>query len=147
MSETYSIYFNANKEAFAYEIENPICVIDSDSWAQYAGTDKWDIINGEFIDISGTEEYISKKTKEEEDRVNTLTMTPLDFIKVLESFGITYQEIQTYLSEHQELDKQLKYCQNVYCGVVKQLLPLRVGNVEITKELVERAFKAKHGEE
>ena len=57
MSEIYNIYFNENKEAFAFEIENPICVITSDVWEQYAGTSKWDIIDGEFTDISDTPEY------------------------------------------------------------------------------------------
>ena len=61
MSETYNIYFNENKEAFAFEIENPICIVTSDIWGQYAGTDKWDIIDGVFIDISDTPEYQEKE--------------------------------------------------------------------------------------
>lgn len=103
------------------------------------------IINDGVLIINPNYQDIVKKR--EEDRINALTMTPLDFIKFLEDLGITYSEIQAYLTNHQELDKQLKYCQNVYCGVVKQLLPLTVGNVVITTELVERAFKAKYGEE
>lgn len=102
----------------------------------------------EIIVFDETQEQANEReAKAEEDRINALTMTPLDFIKVLENLGITYSEIQEYLASHQELDKQLKYCQNVYCGVVKQLLPITVGNVKITTELIERAFKAKYGEE
>lgn len=66
MSEVYDVYFNNNKEAFAYEIEDPICVIKSDVWEQYAGTDKWDIIDGEFTDITGTSEYREGKIKSRE---------------------------------------------------------------------------------
>ena len=66
MSEIYNIYFNENKEAFAYEIENPICVVTSDVWEQYAGTDKWDIVDGVFTDITDTPEYKDEKEAERE---------------------------------------------------------------------------------
>ncbi len=59
------IYFNEKKEAFGFEIENPICVIDDAVWTEYAGTDKWDIINGAFTDITDTPEYIAKHTPPE----------------------------------------------------------------------------------
>ena len=60
------IYFDKSKSAYAYEIRNPICTISDELWAQYAATDKWDIINGQFIDISDTEEYKQKKQAEHE---------------------------------------------------------------------------------
>ena len=66
MDVVYDIYFDSNKEAFAFAIENPICVIKSDLWEQYAGTDKWDIVNGEFVDITDTPEYQEKKADERE---------------------------------------------------------------------------------
>lgn len=66
MSEVYNIYFNESKEAFAYEIEDPICVITSDVWEQYAGTDTWDIVDGEFVDITDTPEYQEEKAAERE---------------------------------------------------------------------------------
>ena len=58
------IYFNTEKEAFGFEIENPICMIEDDRWAEYAGTDKWDIIDGEFVDITDTPEYMQKHIPE-----------------------------------------------------------------------------------
>jgi hypothetical protein len=67
MSEVYNIYFNENKEAFAYEIDNPICIITSDVWEQYAGTDTWDIVDGEFVDITDTPEYQEEKAAEREE--------------------------------------------------------------------------------
>ena len=60
------IYFNNEKEAFAFKIENPICIIEDNLWTEYAGTDKWDIINGVFTDISDTEEYKQKEAQERE---------------------------------------------------------------------------------
>lgn len=68
MSEIYNIYFNENKEAFAYEIENPICIVTSDVWEQYAGTDKWDIVDGVFTDITDTPEYKDEKEAEREEQ-------------------------------------------------------------------------------
>jgi len=88
-----------------------------------------------------------EKEQMEKDRINKLTMTPLDFIKFLEKLGISYENIQNYLKEHVELDKQLSYCSSVYCGVVKQILPITVYGITITPEMAEQAFKAKYGEE
>ena len=91
------------------------------------------------------EEAEERIRQQEEERVNALTMTALDFIGVLEHVGLDYvTEIKPFLEAHQELDKQLKYCQNVWCGVVKQLCPLTVGEVTITTAMVEQAFKAKY---
>ena len=58
------IYFDENKNAYAYEIDNYIATVEDDVWAQYATTDKWDIVDGEFVDISDTEEYKEKKIQE-----------------------------------------------------------------------------------
>lgn len=59
------IYFDNNKQAYGHEIENPICTISDELWKQYAGTDKWDIINGKFTDITETTEYQEQKAQEE----------------------------------------------------------------------------------
>ena len=92
------------------------------------------------------EEANEREIQEEEKRVANLTMTALDFIGVLKGFGLTSQQIRTYLDEHIELDEQLKYCQNVYCGVVQALCPLDVYDKVITKEMVINAFKYKNNE-
>lgn len=55
------IYFDVKKNAYGYEIENPICVIEDTLWTEYAGTDKWDIIDGVFTDITNTPEYQEKE--------------------------------------------------------------------------------------
>ena len=77
--------------------------------------------------------------------VDGLTMTALDFIKVLKAMGITSAEIHNYLDANPDLKDELTFCQNVYCGVVKQLCPLSVGNITITTAMVEQAFKTKNG--
>lgn len=90
-----------------------------------------------------------EQQEQEQERINNLTMTALDFIGVLEKFGLDYYtEIKPFLETHQELDKQLKYCQNVWCGIAKQIfvIPITIGNVTITSDMVEQAFKVKNGE-
>lgn len=57
------IYFNEDKQAFAFEIPDYIAVTDDTTWAMYAGTDKWDIVDGEFVDITDTPEYQEEQTE------------------------------------------------------------------------------------
>ena len=88
-----------------------------------------------------------EKEQQEEEHINNLIMTALDFIGVLEKFGLDYvTEIKPFLDTHQELDKQLKYCQNVWCGVAKQVfaIPIKIGDITITSKMVEQAFKDKY---
>lgn len=83
---------------------------------------------------------------EEQIRIDKLTMTALDFIGVLVSFGLTFEQIDAYLNAHLEIKMQLQFCQNVYCGVAKSLMPIEFGELVITADMVEQAFRAKHGE-
>jgi len=94
-----------------------------------------------------TEEELAERHQE---WVNNLTMTALDFIGVLEHFGLDYAtQIKPFLEAQPELDKQLKYCQNVWCGVAKQIFtePITIGGVTITSEMVEQAFINKNESE
>lgn len=95
--------------------------------------------------------YEQIKTQKEAERVAKLTMTALDFIKVLQLSGLTLVQINEYLETHLDLKMQLTYCQNVYCGVVQQLCPLSLEKedgtiITITAQDIITAFKAKHGE-
>lgn len=64
------IYFDINKHAYANEIPNYICIVEDNIWTEYAGTDKWDIINGVFTDISDTPEYKAKEAAKREADFN-----------------------------------------------------------------------------
>lgn len=90
--------------------------------------------------------YAQEEAQKEAERVNNLTMTPLDFIKVLESLGLTLAQITSFLDANLEIKTQLTYCNSVYCGVVKSFLPMTIGDLTITAEMAEQAFKAKNGE-
>ena len=84
-----------------------------------------------------------EKEEIEQERINNLKMTALDFIGVLQSFRLTLEQINTYLENNLSVKMQLTYCQNVYCGVAKSLMPIEYEGVTITAKMVEDAFKAK----
>lgn len=77
--------------------------------------------------------------------VDNLTMTALDFVNFIRSCGLSLQDIKEYLAINEELDAQLTYCKDVYCGVVKQILPIEWKGITITKDMVEQAFIEKKG--
>lgn len=89
--------------------------------------------------------YEKEEEEKEKERINNLTMTPLDFIKVLEVFGLTLEQINEFLESRLDIKTQLTYCNLVYCGVVKTFLPIEIEGITITAEMVEAAFKAKEG--
>ena len=90
--------------------------------------------------------YDTEARQREQARIGELTMTALDFITFLRQCGLTLLDIRQYLDNNLELDTQLTYCQNVYCKVARAIMPLKVGDITITPEMVEQAFKRKNGE-
>ena len=89
--------------------------------------------------------YEEEQRQKEQERINNLTMTPLDFIGVLQSLGLTLEQINAFLESNLNIKMQLTYCNSVYCGVVKSFLPMEVGGVTITAEMIEQAFILKNG--
>ena len=139
--EKDNFIFKYNQDCFH---EGYHCRIEETDEALFALEDNEIMVDGEpVIDP----DYEEKQKQAEEERVNNLTMTALDFLKVLYSIGLTREQVHNYLDEHPDLDEQLKYCQNVWCGVVKQLCPIVIGETEITVQMVEQAFKVKNREE
>ena len=100
-------------------------------------SEKLQLVNGKYVTEQEAEQI-------EQDKINRLTMTALDLINVLKSAGLTSQQIEDYLNTNQEVRHQLQYCQNVFCGVVRQLLPLTIGDVIITDDFIVSAFKNKY---
>lgn len=109
---------------------------------KYATVEETDIeyqlYNGEYL----TPEEVQQK---EQERINNLTMTPLDFIGVLQSLGLNLEQINTFLENNLNIKMQLTYCNSVYCGVVKSFLPITIEGITITPEMAESAFIAKNG--
>lgn len=99
---------------------------------------EYQIYNGDYL----TPEEVQQK---EQERINNLTMTPLDFIGVLQSLGLNLEQINAFLESNLNIKMQLTYCNSVYCGVVKSFLPITIEGITITPEMVESAFIAKNG--
>ena len=139
-------YVEKDNKIVLFNEDKQVILNTQEVFSDYAGleikeTDR-PIVDYQFAD---TEEFIAAQNKKEQDKINMLTMTALDFIGVLKSAGLTSQQIEDYLNANLEIKHQLQYCEKVYCGVVRQLVPLEVEGITITDEMVVAAFKAKHG--
>lgn len=95
-----------------------------------------------IVALGKTDEEIAK---EREDMINNLTMTALDFVTYIKKAGVSDEVIVQYLQSNPSVQLQLTLCQNVYCGVVRQLCPIKVTeDLIITDEQVVNMFKDKH---
>lgn len=101
--------------------------------------------NIDYILYNGS--YLTPKEVElkEQDKINHLTMTALDFVTFIKQTGLTDAEILQFLKSNPSLQLQLTLCKDVFCGVVRQLCPLKINdNVTLTDEMVITFFKQKH---
>lgn len=124
------------------EIEN--VEVSEEVYNRYNETPNYYIYKDSEIVINP--DYEQEEKRKEEERVAKLTMTALDFITFLQLAGLTLEQINSYLEANLAVKMQLTYCQNVYCGVACALMPITVGDITITKEMVILAFKKKNGE-
>lgn len=119
--------------------------VDEDTFKKVlANQDKYMFKDSQIVE---NPEYEEIKRQKEEARINNLTMTALDFVNVLKTQGLTDSEIMAFLNTNPHIQLQLMCCQNVYCGIIKQYMPLEVNGKIITAEIVEKAFRIKNGEE
>ena len=96
------------------------------------------LYNGSYL----TPEEVKSK---EQDKINRLTMTALDFVNYIKKEGVSDEIILQYLKANPSVQLQLTLCQNVYCGVVRQLCPIKITDtVTLTDEMVVSFFKEKH---
>lgn len=96
------------------------------------------LYNGSYL----TPEEVASK---EQDRINHLTMTALDFVTYIKKSGVSDEIILQYLQSNPSVQLQLTLCQNVYCGVARQLCPIKITEeLILTDEQVVNMFKDKH---
>lgn len=141
---------------FYIEDNNKIVLFDEDKqklqdtisfMPQYKDLEIQEVQEGFVIydfELMTVEEMKEKQAQKERERLNMLSMTALDFIKALQSFGLTLEQINAYLEANLAVKMQLTYCQNVYCGIVKALMPITVGDITITADMIETVFKVKN---
>lgn len=118
---------------------------------QYKDCEIFQTLEGDTIvdfELITDEEAAERAKAKEQDRINRLTMTPLDLIKAVKTLGISDEQVEAFLNSNLAIKHELQFCQNVYCGIVKQFLPVEISEgIMLTEELVERLFKVKNGEE
>lgn len=103
------IYFDEDKNAYGYEIEDSICSVDEETWQQYAGTDKWAIVDGEFVDITESEEYKAKQAQKEAERIAMLSLTGADVERgIYKAKGMDFDDIIAYVTQLQPIDLDIK---------------------------------------
>lgn len=104
-----------------------------------------EILEDETMQASRMVKTAEELAQEEQNRINHLTCTALDLITFIKSLGLTDEQVLAYLQANPSLQLQLTLCQNVFCGVVRQLCPLRISDtVTLTDEMVVSFFKKKH---
>lgn len=104
-----------------------------------------EILEDETMQASRMVKTAEELAREEQNRINHLTCTALDLITFIKSLGLTDEQVLAYLQANPSLQLQLTLCQNVFCGVVRQLCPLRISDtVTLTDEMVVSFFKKKH---
>lgn len=111
------------------------------SWKE--DNDRYIYKDGEIIE---NPDYEETKRQKEQEHINNLTMTAQDLLDMIHNLGVSWDSIDDYLNRHKELKLRLTTCQNVFCGVLRQLLPLDIDGVEITDEMIVRAFEIKNSQ-
>jgi hypothetical protein len=138
------IYFDKDKQAFGDKIENYICMITDELWSKYAGTDKWDIINGVFTDITDTEEYKKKKEQEEKERISHLKCTKRVLALILQQMGVSYAQLKNLIATNEQAQLEWELC--VELERSNPLLDIMGKQLGITPEQLDIMFKYANGE-
>ena len=133
------VLFDENKET----LQNTIAFIP-----QYKGLEIKEVQEGYVIydfELMTVEEKEAKQAQKEQDKINHLIMTALDFVTYIKKAGVSDEVILKYLQANPSVQLQLTLCQNVYCGVVRQLCPIKITEeLILTDEQVVNMFKDKH---
>lgn len=138
------IYFNIDKQAFGYEIPNYICSITDDLWCPYAGTDKWDIVDGVFKDITDTPEYKEKKAIEEAEHIAHLKCTKRVLALMLQQLGISYNQLKELIATNEQAQLEWDLCIELErCNSLLDIMGAKLG---ISHEQLDQMFKYANGE-
>lgn len=92
-----TIYFDQNKQAYAYAIENPLCTTTSDIWAEFCmlqeGYDYLITANG-IEDLRETAEYKQAQAQKERERLNGLSLTAADVERAIyKAKGMDFEDV------------------------------------------------------
>lgn len=86
---------------------------------------------------------IPKPTEEEiRQRIMDLRMTPLDFLKAIEQYGITYDMVKQFMEQNPLVERELRFCQFVYR---KHPMLQSLSEYGITSEILDNIFIEANG--
>lgn len=143
---------------FYIENDNKIVLVDENlerlqktiafTMPQYKGLEIKEVQEGYVIynsELMTVEEMEAKEVQKECERLNHLTCTALDIATLIKTLGMTDTEILQFLNANPSIQLQLTLCKDVYCGVVRQLCPIKLSEeLTLTDEMVVAFFKKKH---
>lgn len=89
-------------------------------------------------------DYEEIKRQKEQARIMEMRMTPLDFLKAIEQYGITYDMVKQFMEENPLIERELRFCQFVYR---KHPMLQLLSEYGITSEILDHIFKVANGEE
>jgi len=89
-------------------------------------------------------DYEEIKQQKEQARIMEMRMTPLDFLKAIEQYGITYDMVKQFMEENPLVERELRFCQFVYR---KHPMLKSLSEYGITSEILDHIFKVANGEE
>ena len=88
--------------------------------------------------------YEEIKRQKEQVRIMEMRMTPLDFLKAIEQYGITYDMVKQFMEQNPLVERELRFCQFVYR---KHPMLQSLSEYGITSEILDHIFKVANGEE
>lgn len=98
--------------------------------------DKYIWYLGSIIKNPNYEQLLKDREKE---RIMALSMTPLDFLKAIEKYaGITYSQIKELCDSNPEVDRELRFCQNIYRN--NELLIGLASQFDVSEEQLDAIF-------
>lgn len=131
----YSIYIKGNPDR--------IVKVTEDIYNRYTEDKEQFIFDGEkFIDNPDYPQILEEREKA---RVHELKMTPLDFLKAIEAYGVTYDMVKQIMDANPIVERELRFCQNVYRK--HPMIEQFATQFGITSEQLDDIFKAANGEE
>lgn len=88
--------------------------------------------------------YEKDKADAEHERIMEMRMTPLDFLKAIEQYGITYDMVKQFMEQNPLIERELRFCQFVYR---KHPMLDELATYGITSEILDNIFKVANKEE
>ena len=139
------IYFDENKQAYAFEIENYVTVITDDVWQEIANDNEaWDIVNGNFVDLRNTPEYKQKQEEKEKQRILSLTVTKRVFALALQEYGIGYNTLKQLIAQNEQAQLEWDLCERLYRN--NPLIDIMAQQMGLSSEIIDYIFiKANEG--